>query len=51
MLMSMISDGNIRYYEFEGDQLHFLNEYKTSDPRMCISFHITSLKIITNMLQ
>lgn len=30
----MISDGNIRYYEFEGDQLHFLNEYKTSDPRM-----------------
>ncbi|KIR26170.1 deoxyuridine 5'-triphosphate nucleotidohydrolase [Cryptococcus deuterogattii LA55] len=26
-------DGNIRYYEFEGDQLHFLNEYKTSDPQ------------------
>ncbi|WVQ85125.1 hypothetical protein IAT38_007290 [Cryptococcus sp. DSM 104549] len=26
-------DGNIRYYEFEGDQLHFLSEYKTSDPQ------------------
>lgn len=28
-----ISDGNIRYYEFENDQFHFLNEYKTPDPR------------------
>ena len=27
------SDGNIRYYEYEGDALHFLNEYKSSDPR------------------
>jgi hypothetical protein len=27
------SDGNIRYYEYEGDSLHYLNEYKSSDPR------------------
>lgn len=26
-------DGNIRYYEFEGDTFHSLSEYKTSDPR------------------
>ncbi|WVO13585.1 hypothetical protein L204_101206 [Cryptococcus depauperatus] len=26
-------DGNIRYYEFDNDQLHFLSEYKTSDPQ------------------
>lgn len=28
-----ISDGNIRYFEYENDSLHFLNEYKSSDPR------------------
>jgi len=27
------SDGNIRYYEYENDSLHFLSEYKSSDPR------------------
>lgn len=27
------SDGNIRYYEYEGDSLHSLNEYKSSEPR------------------
>ncbi|KAK1921449.1 microtubule binding protein [Papiliotrema laurentii] len=26
-------DGNIRYFEYEGDSLHFLNEYKSSDPQ------------------
>ncbi|WWC85478.1 uncharacterized protein L201_000342 [Kwoniella dendrophila CBS 6074] len=31
-------DGNIRYYEFEGDSLHFLNEYKTSDPQRGMTF-------------
>lgn len=28
------SDGNVRYYEYENDSLHFLTEYKSSDPRM-----------------
>ncbi|WWC67163.1 uncharacterized protein I206_101070 [Kwoniella pini CBS 10737] len=31
-------DGNIRYYEFEGDSLHFLNEYKSSDPQRGMTF-------------
>ena len=31
------SDGNIRYYEYENDSLHFLNEYKSSEPRMSSS--------------
>ncbi|GMK54204.1 hypothetical protein CspeluHIS016_0107900 [Cutaneotrichosporon spelunceum] len=31
-------DGNIRYFEFEGDHFHFLNEYKTSDPQRGIGF-------------
>ncbi|WWD22902.1 hypothetical protein CI109_107397 [Kwoniella shandongensis] len=31
-------DGNIRYYEFEGDQLHFLSEYKTADPQRGMTF-------------
>ena len=28
-----LSDGNIRYYEYEGDSLHYLAEYKSSEPR------------------
>ncbi len=28
------SDGNIRYYEYEGDSLHSLSEYKSAEPRM-----------------
>lgn len=31
-------DGNIRYYEFEGDQFHFLNQYQTSDPQRGMGF-------------
>ncbi|EIW73401.1 deoxyuridine 5'-triphosphate nucleotidohydrolase [Tremella mesenterica] len=31
-------DGNIRYYEYENDTLHFLSEYKSTDPQrgMCL---------------
>lgn len=32
------SDGNIRYYEFDNDQFHFLSEYKTSDPQRGLGF-------------
>ncbi|WVR03213.1 hypothetical protein IAU60_000204 [Kwoniella sp. DSM 27419] len=31
-------DGNIRYYEYEGDSLHYLNEYKSSDPQRGMTF-------------
>lgn len=31
-------DGNIRYYEFEGDHFHFLSEHKTADPQRGIGF-------------
>lgn len=31
--MLIVSDGNIRYYEYENDSLHFLTEYKSSEPR------------------
>lgn len=32
------SDGNVRYYELESDQLHALDEHKTSDPQRGICF-------------
>ncbi|WOO82822.1 Coronin-like protein crn1 [Vanrija pseudolonga] len=38
LFLSGKGDGNIRYYEFEGDQFHFLNEYKTSEPQRGIGF-------------
>ncbi|KAL9939524.1 hypothetical protein V8E36_001341 [Tilletia maclaganii] len=31
-------DGNIRYYELESDELHFLTEYKSSEPQRGLSF-------------
>ncbi|CAG8472219.1 6020_t:CDS:2 [Acaulospora colombiana] len=33
-----ILDGNIRYYEFENDELFFLSEYKSSEPQRGMSF-------------
>ncbi|CAG8443126.1 16411_t:CDS:2, partial [Gigaspora rosea] len=33
-----ILDGNIRYYEFENDELFFLAEYKSSGPQRGMSF-------------
>ncbi|RIA98658.1 hypothetical protein C1645_749469 [Glomus cerebriforme] len=32
------SDGNIRYYEFENDELFFLSEYKSSEPQRGMAF-------------
>ncbi|KAF7311164.1 Coronin [Mycena kentingensis (nom. inval.)] len=31
-------DGNIRYYEYEGDSLHALSEHKSSDPQRGMCF-------------
>ncbi|KZT38990.1 microtubule binding protein [Sistotremastrum suecicum HHB10207 ss-3] len=31
-------DGNIRYYEYEGDQLYALDEHKSSDPQRGLCF-------------
>ena len=31
-------DGNIRYYEYESDNLHYLNEYKSADPQRGMTF-------------
>ena len=31
-------DGNIRYYEYDSDNLHYLNEYKSSDPQRGMTF-------------
>ena len=31
-------DGNIRYYEYENDNLHYLNEYKSADPQRGMTF-------------
>lgn len=36
----IFSDGNVRYYEYEGDSLHFLTEYKSADPRTCFKSDI-----------
>jgi hypothetical protein len=37
----MTSDGNVRYYEYENDSLHFLSEYKSSDPREDFTYYAT----------
>jgi len=34
----MISDGNIRYYEYENDKFEYLSEYKSGDPQRGIAF-------------
>ncbi|RHZ52440.1 hypothetical protein Glove_461g72 [Diversispora epigaea] len=31
-------DGNIRYYEFENDELYYLSEYKSNEPQRGMSF-------------
>ncbi|CAG8440793.1 10237_t:CDS:2 [Diversispora eburnea] len=31
-------DGNIRYYEFENDELYYLSEFKSSEPQRGMSF-------------
>lgn len=31
-------DGNIRYYEYEGDNLHALDEHKSVDPQRGMCF-------------
>lgn len=31
-------DGNIRYYELEADELHYLQEYKSTDPQRGMTF-------------
>ncbi len=31
-------DGNIRYYEYESDELHYLTEYKSADPQRGMTF-------------
>ncbi|KDN41079.1 putative CRN1 [Tilletiaria anomala UBC 951] len=31
-------DGNIRYYEYESDELHYLTEYKSTEPQRGLTF-------------
>lgn len=31
-------DGNVRYYEYESDELHYLSEYKSSEPQRGMCF-------------
>ena len=33
-----LSDGNIRYFEYENDKFEFLSEYKSGDPQRGIAF-------------
>lgn len=37
-LIPYLSDGNIRYYEYESDSLHALSEHKSSDPQRGMCF-------------
>ena len=34
----MYRDGNVRYYEYENDNLFALSEYKSSDPQRGMCF-------------
>ena len=33
-----LSDGNIRYFEYENDKFEFLSEYKSGDPQRGLAF-------------
>jgi hypothetical protein len=37
-LLTMDSDGNIRYYEYENDEFIYLSEYKSTEPQRGIAF-------------
>lgn len=36
--LTITSDGNIRYFEFDNDKFEFLSEYKSADPQRGIAF-------------
>ena len=36
--LTSISDGNIRYFEYENDKFEFLSEYKSADPQRGVAF-------------
>lgn len=36
--LDFVSDGNIRYFEYENDKFEFLSEYKSVDPQRGIAF-------------
>jgi coronin-1B/1C/6 len=36
--LTLPSDGNIRYYEYENDKFEYLSEYKSADPQRGIAF-------------
>ncbi len=37
-MLTLSSDGNIRYFEYENDKFEFLSEYKSADPQRGIAF-------------
>lgn len=37
-MLIILSDGNIRYYEYENDKFEFLSEYKSGDPQRGVAF-------------
>ena len=37
-VLTVRSDGNIRYFEYENDKFEFLSEYKSGDPQRGIAF-------------
>lgn len=36
--LTLHSDGNIRYYEYENDKFEYLSEYKSPDPQRGLAF-------------
>lgn len=36
--LTVYSDGNIRYFEYENDKFEFLSEYKSGDPQRGLAF-------------
>jgi len=38
LIANNISDGNIRYFEYENDKFEFLSEYKSGEPQRGIAF-------------
>lgn len=37
-LLTVCSDGNIRYFEYENDKFEYLSEYKSADPQRGVAF-------------
>ncbi len=54
LMTDILSDGNIRYFEYENDKFEFLSEYKSGDPQRGLAFlprRGVNVSILTRLLK